>query len=168
MILAFDVHYGEDKAFVAGVGFHSWQDRVAEGEYHCIVNGIESYEPGSFYKREMPCILALLNEHQLSPEIIVVDGYVYLDGHSRAGLGKHLYDALNQEVPIIGVAKQAFKGISDDYAMTRGSSKKPLFVTSAGVSLESAKSDIETMAGENRIPLLLKKVDQLCRELGSD
>ncbi len=166
MKLVVDVHYGDDKAFVSGVGFHSWQDSVPDSEYHSIISGIQDYEPGAFYKREMPCIQALLNEHQLSPEIIVVDGYVYLDGHSQAGLGKHLYDVLNGRTPIIGVAKKSFKAISHDYAIIRGSSKKPLFVTSIGVSLESAKYSIQTMVGESRIPSLLKKVDQLCRKLG--
>ena len=121
------------------------------------------YIPGQLYKRELPGILKLLSEHNLQPEYIVIDGYVYLDGYAKPGLGKHLYDALHGNVKVIGVAKKRFAGISDAYALYRGGSKQPLYITSAGEALSAAKLHILSMHSIYRIPTMLKKVDQLSR-----
>ena len=163
MILAIDVQYTDDKADVAGVIFENWSSLDAIQCYLTEVAQVAEYEPGSFYKRELPCILQLLQEHKLKPDIIVVDGYVYLDGVAKSGLGKHLYDSLGGEVEIIGVAKKPFVDISEKFAVYRGGSQKPLYVTSTG-DVEQAKESIRSMAGKHRNPVLLKKVDQLCRE----
>jgi deoxyribonuclease V len=95
---------------------------------------------------------------------VIIDGYVYLDGHSRPGLGKYLHDALCGKVKIIGVAKNPFKGITGEYELYRGLSTKPLHITCAGMTLAEAKSRIAAMHGSYRIPTLLKTVDQLCRK----
>lgn len=163
MILAVDVQYTEHSACVAGISFSDWAANIAEAEFITHVDEIADYQPGAFYKRELPCILQLLQQHQLVPEIIVIDGYVYLDGVSQPGLGKHLYDALNGKSTIIGVAKNAFHGISPQTQVWRGKSKKPLYVTSTA-ELASAKAAIVAMQGGDRMPLLLKRVDQLCRD----
>jgi len=165
MILAIDVQYDANSALVAGVSFGSWTQSTADQEYLTSVVEVEGYQAGKFYKRELPCILSLLDEHRLSPDIIVVDGYVYLDGKSSSGLGKYLYDSLNGKVTVIGVAKKTFDNISDEYQVFRGTSKKPLYVTAEGMSTEDAKDNVRQMSGENRIPLLLKRADQLCRGL---
>ena len=68
------------------------------------------------------------------PEYIVIDGYVYLDGNKKAGLGKHLYDALQERSIVIGVAKSGFKDIPGETEIFRGGSKRALYVTSAGIS----------------------------------
>lgn len=163
MILAVDVQYSETKAFVAGVLFSSWQDEKESSDYLAVVSDIEEYEPGSFYKRELPCILALLKKHQLKPETIVVDGYVYLDVDGKPGLGKRLYDSLDGKIKIVGVAKKAFVGINEEFGIYRGKSSKPLYVT-ATFCPEKARECIVSMYGENRIPVLLKRADRLCRE----
>lgn len=79
MILAIDVQYHQDEAFIAGILFESWQSTSAVAEYTSKVSGVADYIPGQFYRRELPCILTLLTEHQLTPEVIIVDGYVFLD-----------------------------------------------------------------------------------------
>lgn len=72
---------------------------------------VAEYEPGQFYKRKLPCVLALLQQLEQLPEFIVIDGYVYLDGKQKPGFGKHLYVALAGKSVIIGVAKSRFKGM---------------------------------------------------------
>jgi deoxyribonuclease V len=166
MILAIDVQYSKDTAFVAGVAFSDWCSEAPQEEYISVVYGIEKYEPGKFYKRELPCILKLLEEHHLRPETIIVDGYVFLDGKQETGLGKHLHDSLGGQIEVLGVAKKAFSGIEQNHEIFRGKSKKPLFITASG-DLESAKVHISMMFGENRIPAILKRADQLCREEAS-
>ncbi len=143
--------------------FDNWADAVPKHEYISHVENVGEYEPGYFYKRELPCILKLLNEHRLQPDIIVIDGYVYLDGSSQPGLGKHLFDAVDQSSEIIGVAKRSFSGISSEYEVFRGDSEKPLFIT-ASSKLTDSKAYIKGMHGQFRIPTLLKRADQLCRE----
>lgn len=163
MILAVDVYYHNDSARIAGITFSNWDDDVPTGEYISEMSGVADYQPGKFFLRELPCILHLIDEHSLCPDVIIVDGYVYLDGDTKPGLGKHLFDALQGMVTVIGVAKRAFKGISSEFAVYRGSSKSPLFVTSEGFELSLAKAAIEKMRGKYRLPDLLKRVDQLCR-----
>lgn len=163
MILAVDVSYSEDVAAVAGVVFRNWGDHHAQSEIISFAEVPAEYEPGQFYKRELPCILKLLREHDLKPDCIVVDGFVYLDGKTLPGLGKHLFDALGGKVPVIGVAKKQYKGIGAEYEIYRGTSGKPLYITAAGMELEEAQAYIGNMYGTHRIPALLKRADQLAR-----
>ena len=164
MILAIDVQYLGDTGFVSAVSFNNWGTKEPEDIYETSLNGIEEYEPGSFYKRELPCILKLLDDNSLFPEVIVVDGYVTLNEQGKAGLGMHLYRALEGKSKVIGVAKKAYSGIGDQSKIFRGESKNPLYVTSIGVEIEEAKIKILEMHGGNRFPVLLKLVDRLCRE----
>lgn len=163
MILAVDVHYDNHNGLVAGVAFKHWSDAEPDNIYVTRIEQVGDYIPGQFYKRELPGILKLLSEHGLQPEYIVVDGYVYLDGCSKPGLGKHLYDALHGKVKVIGVAKKPFAGISEEYAIYRGGSKQQLYITSVGEALSAAKLYILSMHGAHRIPTMLKTVDQLSR-----
>ena len=164
MKLAVDTHYLDDTAKVAGTLFKEWQDDDYIEKYVCQVSGNKSYEPGKFYKRELPGIQALIKKIIVRPEIIIIDGYVFLDGIAKPGLGKHLYSWLDEKIPVIGVAKNPFKGIKDVNKITRGKSNKPLFVTCAGMDLAGAKKNISSMHGTYRIPTLLKLVDQLSRK----
>ena len=165
MIIAVDAAYGDQFAFVAGVVFDKWDDDRPGDIVTRSVSGFDKYVPGEFYRRELTGILELLKDHRIRPDCIVVDGYVYLDGLSKAGLGKHLYDALEGKVSVIGVAKAEFKGIPDDFMIYRGRSRKPLYVTSAGVEAEQAKRWVMAMKGPYRRPKLLRLVDQVCRRL---
>ena len=75
-----------------------------------------------------------------------------------------MYDALDEKIPIIGVAKNSFQNISTDTYLYRGESKKPLFITSSGVEQQEAKKLIKSMHGKYRFPTLLKEVDRSCRD----
>lgn len=163
MIIAVDVHYTDKTACVAGVTFEQWDDESPCGEVVSSITHVAPYEPGKFYKRELPCILRLLDEHALHPETIIVDGFVFLDGREKPGLGKYLYDAQHGGVSIVGVAKSAFHGISAEYGVYRGLSQKPLYVTAIGMDVNTAKTRVQAMHGPHRLPTLLKRVDQLCR-----
>ncbi len=163
MKIAIDVNYNKDNtATVAGVVFNNWQDKKASNIIIAKVDNIAPYISGKFYKRELPCILALLEKLVEKPEYIIIDGYIYLNNY-KMGLGAHLYQALNEKIPVIGVAKSPFQDVSADTFIYRGKSKKPLYITSAGIELEQAKQLIQQMHGEYRMPTLLKKVDRVCR-----
>jgi len=163
MILAVDVDYQGNTALIAGVAFNAWADASELGIYTSSVEGVEDYRSGQFFRREMPCIVKLLDRHSLSPECIVVDGYVYLDGEREPGLGKHLYDALNGSVKVVGVAKNVFMSAPEYCKIYRGRSSKPLYITAVGIGHEQAKACVESMHGKFRIPELLKKADRVCR-----
>lgn len=166
MILAFDTYYNHHTAKTVCLSFKDWQTDSDFKAYSAITTGVEQYLPGQFYKRELPCILSLLHHFDVADiEYIIVDGYVYLDDSFKPGLGAHLYDALHKQVPIIGVAKTNFATIDiNKNCLLRGKSAKPLFITATGVDLAKATMLIKSMAGENRIPTLLKKLDTLTKE----
>lgn len=163
MILAVDVHYKGSTGYCAAVIFNNWGAPEAVREMFYKHSDVLDYAPGQFYKRELPCILGLLAQFAISPTIIVVDGYVFLDSKNKPGLGKHLFDALNGSSAVVGVAKSAFTGIDDGLSVFRGQSRKPLFVTSIGIALTDARRSVLEMHGAYRIPTLLKRVDMLAR-----
>ena len=164
MILAIDVNYYDDNsAKVAGVLFENWEDKEIKQIYISHITEVNEYISGKFYKRELPCILNILEQVTQKLDYIVVDGYVYLN--KEMGLGAYLYEALNKKVNIIGVAKSEFRDIGIDTHLYRGESKKPLYITSAGIELSIAKKLITSMYGKYRFPTLLKEVDRLCRDM---
>ncbi|WDF59255.1 endonuclease V [Flavobacterium sp. KACC 22758] len=166
MILAFDTYYFDNKAKTVCLEFENWNEDKNFKVHAEIIDNVSEYIPGEFYKRELPCILSLLNQIDLKNiETIIVDGFVYLDDDKKYGLGGHLYEKLNNEIPIIGVAKTNFASIEKDKkALLRGDSAKPLFITSIGIDLEEAFQKVESMAGEFRMPTLLKELDRLTKE----
>jgi deoxyribonuclease V len=113
----------------------------------------------------LPCLLAVLRELP-SVVAVVVDGYVWLDGMSVAGLGAHLHQALAGRVAVVGVAKTRFAGAGAAVEVVRGRSTRPLFISAAGMNAQSAAEHVRSMHGPNRIPTLLKRVDSLCRQAG--
>ena len=164
--LAVDVHYlGDGRAVAAGVAFSDWRsDVVARTEVVCL-GSEQPYEPGQFFKRELPHVLGLLHRFPKMPATIVIDGYVTLGVDQRDGLGAHLFSSLQEQVPVIGVAKSRFVGTPSETEVLRGKSKRPLYVTSRGIALDDAKKLIRDMHGINRLPTLLVAVDRACREL---
>ena len=124
------------------------------------LDDVAPYEPGAFYKRELPAIHALLDP--LPPlDLLIVDGYVDLDPDGRPGLGAHVRDELG--IPVVGVAKTAFRGATHAVAVRRGGAGRPLFVTAAGVPLPDAAAMVAAMAGPFRLPDALRRVDALAR-----
>lgn len=159
MKVAVDVHYRETEGLAAAVGFIHWSDAEPAFTATARIAVPADYEPGAFYKRELPAILAVLEQLPEAPELVIVDAYVDL-GSDRPGLGRRLYDAVG--LPVIGVAKTRFAE-ADVVEVLRGASKRPLFVTAAGIDAHEAAARIEAMHGSSRIPTLLKLVDGLSR-----
>jgi deoxyribonuclease V len=160
--VAVDVDYRVDAVVTACVAFNQWTDQTA-----AIAKVINSevtaaeYQPGSFFRRELPFLLDALERLELAFSTVVVDGYVWL-AEGRPGLGAHLFDALGGGIAVVGVAKNRFRD-APAIEVHRGASKKPLYVTSAGVDPAVAAERIRSMHGAYRIPTLLKYVDQLAR-----
>ena len=165
MILITDTQYNDSNATTSGVIISDCTDSSPQQELIFQTLKVEPYEPGKFYKRELPCILGLIKHHSLSPSQIVIDGHVYLDGSSQWGLGAHLHDALSGLCPVIGVAKNRFKDMPLTHAILRGESQTPLWITAAGMHYVDAQDLIRTMAGVFRLPDMIKRADQLARSL---
>jgi deoxyribonuclease V len=163
MIAAIDVAYHDNNATAACVVFELWPDDTPVFETTCEIANVASYEPGQFFRRELPCILAVLNTLEQLPSLIVIDGYVWLSDEQEPGLGGHLYTALGKRAAVIGVAKTRFHRAAAVAEIHRGKSHSPLFVTAAGLPLTEAASCIESMHGGFRIPTLIRRADQLCR-----
>ncbi|MCA0869681.1 endonuclease V [Seohaeicola saemankumensis] len=163
-LFAVDVHYADDgSALAAGIAFGDWHNATPQAEVTTRIAETAPYEPGAFYKRELPCILALLDWLPRRPSVIIIDGYVTLGADARDGLGMHLWRALDEKVPVIGVAKTAFAGTPKTAELLRGQSIKPLYITAVGISQEDAKACIRAMHGDHRLPTLLTAADRLCR-----
>lgn len=167
MILATDVYYIGNSARAAGILFPNWRSKQIADRIIKYIAAVEPYQPGQFYKRELPCILELLAEVDDCLDAIVVDGFVTLGVDAQPGMGMYLYKQLNESTPVIGVAKNAFGGTPAESAITRGDSRRPLFISAAGIQLSQAKKLVREMHGENRIPTILKQVDHLCRGINS-
>ena len=165
MIAAVDVHYQAESGTAACVLFRHWSDDAPAFESIAQVPKVAPYEPGNFFRRELPCILAVLQAVEQRPRIVIVDGYVWLTDEREPGLGGHLYEALERKAAIIGVAKTKFRNADSALAVTRGTSRVALHVTAAGLSLPEAASNIREMHGPFRIPTLIRRADQLCRGL---
>ena len=166
MIFIMDVDYRNDKAVVAGIVLRNWQDETPIKEISTDCGLVHDYVPGEFYRRELPCLLKLLEQVDIKINTIVIDGYVYLGKERTPGLGRYLYEALDKQVAVIGVAKNAFKNTPASTELRRGKSQRPLYVTAAGIDEVDAKGYIQDMHGRDRIPTVLKRVDRLSREAG--
>lgn len=156
-MVALDTHY-RAQATTAAVLFEKWSDAIplACQISHC--QEVGEYRSGSFFLRELPSLLQALKN--LEPSLIVVDGYVHL-GQSP-GLGWHLYQALGQKCPIIGVAKNPYRS-APGIPLFRGSSTRPLFLSALGVDEQQAARWVGSMHGTHRIPTLLALADRLSR-----
>jgi deoxyribonuclease V len=165
MILATDTYYTSDEARVIGALF-DWSDYTPKEIFSTRINNVEPYESGKFYKRELPCIIKLIENIDLEKiEFIIVDGHCYVNDNLEYGLGGYLYNTLEQKIPVIGVAKNSLAGLEKlSIPILRGKSKNPLYISSIGCDLNYAAEKIKTMSGEFRIPTILKIVDQKTRE----
>lgn len=165
MILAFDTYYFENKGKTVCIAFDRNENENIK-VYSETLENIEAYTSGEFYKRELPCILSLLKQIDCSNvELIIVDGFVYLDDNLKLGLGGYLYRELNSNIPVIGVAKTNFATLEKlKETVFRGKSVKPLYITSIGIDLDKAANLIKNMQADYRIPTLLKKLDTLTKD----
>lgn len=160
LIAAVDVCYHDHGATAAAVLFENWADDQAKAQHLCHISQVADYQPGQFYRRELPCVLAVLKLLPQAPALIVIDGHVWLRP-GEPGLGWHLHEATG--IPVVGVAKTSFDQSPRAAHVFRGDSMKPLFVTAAGMDQQDAARHIQSMHGAFRLPTLLKSVDSLCR-----
>ncbi|MGX7826304.1 endonuclease V [Actinokineospora sp. 24-640] len=157
---AVDVHYpasgGATAALViaADPGF-----AVVTGERTARLESVAEYRPGAFATRELPALRAVLAGERV--DLLVVDGYVHLDPDGRPGLGAHAHQEFG--VPVVGVAKSAFRAATHAVEVLRGTAARPLYVTAAGLPAEQAADLVRGMAGPFRLPDALRRVDALSR-----
>jgi deoxyribonuclease V len=165
MYACIDVDYRPgEQAVAACVEFQHWTDAVATAEHVRLISGVAPYVSGEFYKRELPCALAVLGDLAWLPEVVIIDGYVHLGEQGEPGFGVYLWRALGERVAVIGVAKTRFRENSAAIELLRGVSGRPLFVTAIGIEVGEAALRVGEMHGQHRLPTLLKRVDRLCRD----
>ena len=115
----------------------------------------------------MAAEISLLSNRTLTGEFeekILEIGFLGDDiGDTEPGLGKHLYDALDQAIPVVGIAKNNLPTTPDHLAVCRGGSITPFYVTSVGIDPDDAKKHLLSMHGDFRIPVMLKRADQIAR-----
>jgi deoxyribonuclease V len=162
VIACLDAAYLAEETSVACVLAADWSDGVAISEIVRKFPEAAPYQSGEFFRRELPVLLQLLSELSVEPDVVVIDGYVWLDSNQRPGLGGHLFSALGGSTPVVGVAKTRFVG-APAAPVLRGTSRSPLFVTSAGMPQEEAAAHVRDMHGRFRLPTLLKHADTLAR-----
>jgi deoxyribonuclease V len=161
-IACFDVYYYESYAKACCIVFENEPIEKVISEYYEIIKPVNEYIPGEFYKRELPCLLKLYGSIKEDIDLIIVDSFVLL-GDGKKGLGGYLFEALDKKIPVIGVAKTFFKGCDDYIEVYRGKSNKPLYISSLGIDLNHSAELVKNLDGENRMPTVLKRVDQLTR-----
>jgi deoxyribonuclease V len=158
---AVDVYYpeaGGARAALVVAGDPEFATVVAE---HTVgLAEVAPYRPGAFFERELPAMRAVLAG--AGPvDLLVVDGYVYLDPSGRPGLGAYAHTEFG--VPVVGVAKTAFRGATHAVEVRRGDALRPLYVTAAGLPPEEAAELVRRMSGRFRMPDALRRVDALSR-----
>lgn len=161
MIAITDVDYRDDAAVAACVAFQHWGSRSATLEVVKLLPPAAPYEPGAFYKRELPCLLEVIPP-QWEYEAVIVDGHAWLE-QGKPGLGAHLYEALAKRYPVVGIAKTPYAGGCAQRVLRGSSATAPLYVTEVGMDAEAAAALVNSMHGSNRLPTMVKRVDQLAR-----
>ena len=161
VFVAADVHY------LASGGARAAAVVAADAAFSCLaadrialVPDAEPYQPGRFYLRELPPLRAVLDGlDQMT--LLIIDGYADLDPDGRPGLGARARDEFG--VPVIGVAKSAFRTATHAIPVLRGTSARPLYVTAAGMRRTDAADLVRQMAGRHRLPDALRRADSLAR-----
>ena len=163
MKLAVAVHHDSEGAVAAAVAFDAWDAPEALRTYTSRIAHVEKASRAALDLRELPCLLQLLREHALQPEIIVIDGCVHLDAQETPGLGRYLYHALGERVAVIGVSKKAMPDMPAQFEVFREEETRPLVVTCVGIDIGAAKARLRTMHGKRRVPTLLKLVARIAK-----
>jgi deoxyribonuclease V len=163
MKLIVAVHFDGAQANAAAVAFDAWDAAEATKTYVSRIAHVEKAARGELDLRELPCVMQLLREHGLEPELILLDGFVHLDADETAGLGQHLYRTLGGKVPIVGVSRRSLPGLSVQCEVMREEETPPLVVTCAGVDIGAAKARLRAMHGRKRVPTLMKLAARLAK-----
>lgn len=161
MFAAVDVHYppaGGARAALVLASDATFSAIVSEKT--TFIEHVAPYQPGEFYRRELPPIRAVLTD--VDPlDLLIIDGYVTLDPTGRPGLGAYAHAEF--AVPVIGVAKTSFTPATHAIPVLRGTAKRPLYVTSAGIPPADAAQLVQSMTGKHRLPDALRRADALAR-----
>ena len=159
--VAADVHY------LTSGGARAAAVVAADAAFSCltadciaVIPDVEPYQPGRFYLRELPPLRAVL-QGLAEMNLLIIDGYADLDPHGRPGLGARARDEFG--VPVIGVAKSAFRTATHAIPVLRGTSARPLYVTAAGLPRADAADLVRHMSGQHRLPDALRRADSLAR-----
>ena len=163
MKLVVVVQFDGTQATAAAAAFDAWDAAEATKTYVSRIAHVEKAVRGELDLRELPCVMQLLREHSLEPELILLDGFVHLDADETPGLGQHLYQALGCQVPIVGASKKSLPGLSGQFEVMREEEAQPLFVTCAGIDIGAAKARLRAMHGRKRVPTLMKLVARLAK-----
>jgi len=161
---AVDVHYlssGGARAAAVLAADTSFVEVMAERTV--VVPEVLPYRPGEFFLRELPPLRAVLHGVR-GLSLLVIDGYADLDPAGKPGLGTHAHAEFG--IPVIGVAKSAFRTATHAIPVLRGTSARPLFVTAAGMPRTDAADLVRHMAGQFRLPDALRRADRLARTGG--
>jgi deoxyribonuclease V len=163
LFVAVDVHYLADsraRAAVVAAGNERFSPITFTNT--AMVSAPAPYHSGAFYRRELPALMAVIPA-SARLALVVIDGYVDLDATGRPGLGAYVQAEFG--VPVIGVAKTAFRTAMHAAQICRGRSSRPLYVTAAGMPIREAASLVAEMAGQFRLPDAIKLADRLARGL---
>ena len=99
MIAALDVTYVQkDMAVAAAVVFKKFEDTKPVSSHSTRENQFGEYIPGQFFKRELPCLLAVLKKVNEKLDTVIIDGYVVgrpIDGRSFI-IGKCSFSVRNR------------------------------------------------------------------------
>jgi deoxyribonuclease V len=161
VFVAADVHYLASGAALAAavVAADAVFSRLV-AERTAMVPEVLPYRPGRFYVRELPPLRAVLDGLR-EMALLVIDGYADLDPEGSPGLGAYAHAEFG--VPVIGVAKSAFRTATHAVPVLRGTSARPLYVTAAGMPRDEAANMVRRMAGRHRLPDALRRADALAR-----
>ena len=167
-IACIDVGYrelpsGKTSALAAAVVIKHWTDASPRSERTVVVPEVQDYQSGKFFRRELPCVLAVLESLSEPPKTIVIDGYVAFDDADHFGLGKYVFESLGGDVAVVGVAKNPHREATSAIEVHRGHSQRPLYVTAVGINANLAAKKVQFMHGKNRLPTILKRADRLSR-----
>lgn len=157
------VHVDGAQATAAAVAFEAWDAAEATRTYVSRIAHVEKAVRGELDLRALPCVMQLLREHSLEPELLLIDGFVHLDADDTPGLGQHLHHALGGSVPVVGVSKKGLPGLSAQFEVMREEETPPLVVTCAGIDIGAAKVRLRSMHGRKRVPTLMKLAARLAK-----
>lgn len=158
-----DVQYYDIYAITGYVIFKAATDTEPVKTGRVVTHEVHPYEPGAFYKRELPCLLNALQTITEPLQLIIIDANVWLSDE-KMGLGGILHESLQKSVPVIGVSKTKYTGETAKIVpVYRGDSQNPLYMSAIGINTEKAVQLIKDMAGPYRIPTLIKLADTICR-----
>ena len=166
MKLAIDVHLDADGGLAVALSFDDWGAVEPTRTYTSRIAHVEKAVRGELDLRELPCILQLLREHALEPELVLIDGFVHLDAQETPGLGQHLFHALGARTAVIGVSKTAMASMAEtpaQFEVAREEEARPVVVTCAGIDLGAAKARVRMMHGKRRVPTLMKLAARIAK-----